>query len=508
MNSLESLEQLQGVELGLILAAPSERLVLVEFLSSGGDGVAYWNPSLSHVETWNVKSTCFQASDWEVSSLSDVFSCYLNGTAQAIPNYLLLEGVLENHEREVLNLAFQLQLKSDLKMSVLLIEENEQAIGHALSWVPMFDWPLPNWRQISEQLLSFNLQGDEATVRAALGLPWGELRSIFRRYLLPTLRDSNSCRNAVSASSSDQSLASLLLSYKEQKLAANGVTIFPVPEVSTAGGLDRLAALFDRLASLLDERAAQYNLSLPKGLLLWGIPGTGKSLSAKLAAQKLGVPLVAVDWGGLVIEGIAGEVQFRYLLKLASAIAPCVLFLDDFEKAFSTWDSGSDTGTGRRLAGKFLTWMQEHRDQIMTVATINHIEMLPSELIRRFDYIFSLDLPTNGARYEVFNLHLARYFSEYHFSEEEWFSILSDYRDCTPAEIEQAIRRLAIEAYSDGTPGQISAQQLLDERKQFTPSSERDVDQLAKIRMRRDLAQPATSPDTSKWKETDYDIFS
>jgi len=493
MNHLEHLEQLQGVELGLILAAPSERLVLVEFLSNGGDCVAYWNSSLSHVETWNAQCGCFQASTDEASSLSSIFSGYWEGTTQQIPDYLVLEGVLEHHEMEVLNLAFQLQLQSDLKMSVLLIEENEQAIGHALSWVPMFDWPLPNWRQISEQLLRFDLQVDEASVRAALGLPSGELRSILRRYLLST---------------SSQSLASLLLSYKEQKLAANGVTIFPAAEVSTAGGLDRLAALFDRLAALLDERAAQYNLSLPKGLLLWGIPGTGKSLSAKLAAKKLGVPLVAVDWGGLISEGIAGEVQFRYLLKLASAIAPCVLFLDDFEKAFGTWDSGSDGGTGRRLAGKFLTWMQEHRDPIMTVATINHIEMLPSELIRRFDYIFSLDLPTNGARYEVFNLHLARYFSDYHFSEEEWFSILSDYRDCTPAEIEQAIRRLAIEAYYNETAGQISALQLLDERQRFTPSSERDVDQLAKIRMRRDLAQPATSPDSSKWKETDHDIFS
>ena len=444
-------------------------MVLGAFFSHLHFPLIYWNPSLPSYCYW-------QNNRWHSGELIDTFSDLISMVpSKAI---VLVEGIIENHNALALaNYIYAFESGSWFFISQTITEQ-------VPPWLPIWDWGLPNSAEIEQMLSQFELEVNPQLVRAALGLPLGELQQVLAR-----LHDKSG-----------------LMAYKQQKLAQLGVEVIADAEINTTGGLDRLDATFDRIAALMDDRATEFNLSVPKGMLLWGLPGTGKSLSAKLAAQKMSVPLISVDWGGLVAQGVGGEVRFRYLLNLAHAIAPCILFLDDFEKAFSTWDS-SDEGVGRRLAGKLLTWLQEHREKIFTLATINRLEMLPSELIRRFDYIYFVDLPTDGARYEVFQLHLARFFSDFYFSDEQWQLLLQEYRACTPAEIEQAIRRVAIEAFYQGRGGKIAFDELLEARSRFTPASERDVDQLAKIRNRRDLAEAASSPDTSKWKLVEDDLF-
>lgn len=160
-------------------------------------------------------------------------------------------------------------------------------------------------------------------------------------------------------------------------------------------------------------------------MVLWKPPGTGKSLSAKLAAKKMGLPLLAANWGILLSSpnpDFPSETLHDRALKefiaVVTSLAPCILYWDDFDKGFTGWDSNADGGIARRLSAALLTWMQEHQEPIYTIATVNRLGMLPPELVCRFDDIFFIDLPhvgvaspqEMGARYEVFNLHLAKYF--------------------------------------------------------------------------------------------------
>ncbi|NJM78054.1 MAG: AAA family ATPase [Acaryochloridaceae cyanobacterium RU_4_10] len=138
-------------------------------------------------------------------------------------------------------------------------------------------------------------------------------------------------------------------------------------------------------------------------MILLGIPGSGKSLAAKQAARRLGVPLICADWGGL-ISPILGqsEENVRNLLQVAEASSPSILFFDDFDKAFSTADLSQENGSEKRIAGYLLTWLQEHRSKVFTIVTCNRIVQLPPELKRRFNWKFNVDLPHEGSRYGIF----------------------------------------------------------------------------------------------------------
>jgi SpoVK/Ycf46/Vps4 family AAA+-type ATPase len=296
--------------------------------------------------------------------------------------------------------------------------------------------------------------------------------------------------------------------------------LIAAPDVPTAAGLDLLDARLELIRTLFAPEAQQlYGLRFPKGMVLWGPPGTGKSLSAKLAAKKMGVPLLAVDWAA-----IRSESELRFLLQTAEAMSPCVLYFDDFDKGFAGWDSNSEGGLARRRAGKLLTWMQEHHSQVLVVATVNRLGMLPPELIRRFEEeIYFVDLPHDGARYEIFNLHLAKYFPAFGvacqtgvspWSERQWRQLLVDYRLCTPAEIGNAVRRVAQEAYyrlvQAGRVGEalsVTCEDLLEQRWTFTPALEREEGAILEIRNQAPFAKPAAGADRSVFARSPQELF-
>ena len=159
------------------------------------------------------------------------------------------------------------------------------------------------------------------------------------------------------------------------------------------------------------EKAKLYGLPTPRGLLLAGIQGTGKSLTAKAIANEWKLPLLKFDIGR-VFGGIVGESEsrIRLMIQLAEALSPCVLWVDEIDKAFSEETKNGDSGTTSRVLGTFITWLSENQAQVFVVATANNFSVLPLEIIRkgRFDEIFFVGLPTLNEREKIFKVFLER----------------------------------------------------------------------------------------------------
>ena len=169
----------------------------------------------------------------------------------------------------------------------------------------------------------------------------------------------------------------------------------------------RLKAWVAQRRAVFNGETAVAGLDPPKGVLLLGVQGCGKSLAAKAIAGGFGVPLVRLDFGSMY-DKYHGETErhLRESLRNAEALAPCVLWIDEIEKGLAT--SGSDDGVSKRVLGYLLTWMAERKAQVFLVATANAVKELPAELLRkgRFDEIFFVDLPDPAVRAEIFRLHL------------------------------------------------------------------------------------------------------
>jgi len=177
--------------------------------------------------------------------------------------------------------------------------------------------------------------------------------------------------------------------------------------------MDLLKEWMGQRTSSFNEEAKRYGLPEPKGILLLGVQGCGKSLIAKSIASLWKLPLLRLDVGK-IFAGIVGssEENMRKAIRVAESVAPCILWIDELEKGFSgTQSSGqSDGGTTSRVFGTFLTWMQDKKAATFVVATSNDVTALPPELLRkgRFDEIFFIDLPSAEERMAIFNIHLRK----------------------------------------------------------------------------------------------------
>lgn len=349
-----------------------------------------------------------------------------------------------------------------------------------------------SWLKTTEKTSALQL-----LFRACQGLPIGEINMLLQQCMGFTKRL--------------EEIAQLVLEHKVSKLRGRGLEYIAQPDVPSAGGLDLLEKRLETITCLLQPQAKQYGLKFPTGMLLWGPPGTGKSLSAKLAAKKMGLPLLAANWGVLLGDPHPDR-ALKEFIALVTSLAPCVLYWDDFDKGFAGWDSNADGGVARRLSAALLTWMQEHQEPVYTIATVNRLSMLPAELVRRFDDIFFVDLPHEGARYEVFNLHLAKYFPAFQdinspWSDDQWRRLLAEYRICSPAEIGNAVRRCAESAFYQGRPGEIEFEDLLKQRQEFTPAMERESEQIQAIRNQAIYAKPVASLDVSRFAYQHRELF-
>jgi hypothetical protein len=207
------------------------------------------------------------------------------------------------------------------------------------------------------------------------------------------------------------------LEAKRDRVADSGILVFEEVrhDVPALGGLANLKGWLGRARAGYSARARELGLAPPRGLLLVGVQGCGKSLAAKSVAREWSLPLLRLDPGRLLDKYMGeSEKNLRRAFELAEAVAPVVLWIDEIEKAFAGGTSGggseADAGLSRRIFGAFLTWLQEKKAEVFVVATANDLSALPPELLRkgRFDEIFFVDLPSAAERKEIFALHLAR----------------------------------------------------------------------------------------------------
>lgn len=216
------------------------------------------------------------------------------------------------------------------------------------------------------------------------------------------------------------------------------------------GGLDLLKEWIEKRQKGFSENAKNLGLKNPKGIILVGIPGTGKSISAKAVGASMKVPVLRFDVGKVFSSLIgSSEENMRKTLELAEAISPCVLWIDEIEKGFSGIESSgrTDGGTTARVFGSFLTWMQEKTKPVFVVATSNGVHKLPPEFLRkgRFDEIFYIGLPNKDDRKAIIKIHLDKI--KKHTLNDKIDELASETRFYTGSDIEQLLQEALYEAF-------------------------------------------------------------
>ncbi len=290
--------------------------------------------------------------------------------------------------------------------SELLIPESMQ------KEITILDMPLPTLEEIKSKLdkmvtqnnqidtTGLDDEGKERLCKAALGLTLQEAENAFALAM-------------VNDGKIDGKDLGIILSEKMQVIKKTGILEFINTDIkiSDVGGLENLKSWLNKRNNSWSEAAKKYCLPAPKGVLITGVPGCGKSLTAKAMSAAWQLPLLKLDFGK-IFSGIVGssEENMRKAIKTAEAVAPSILWVDEIEKSLSGMNSNGDSGTSSRIFGTFLTWMQEKTAPVFVIATANNISGLPAELLRkgRFDEIFFVDLPTHRERQEIFKLHLAK----------------------------------------------------------------------------------------------------
>lgn len=282
--------------------------------------------------------------------------------------------------------------------------------------VTVYDFPLPAATEVDGLLrkickdvgehanlkINLNDAGREALVRAAGGLTLQEAENVFAKTL-------------VNDGTLDGKDVSTVFAEKQQIVRKSGLLEYyeATGELSAVGGLDELKGWLQRRSTAFSQKAQDFGLPPPKGVLLVGVQGCGKSLCAKAVSREWNMPLLRFDVGR-VFSSLVGssESNVRRAISVAESIAPAVLWVDEIDKAFagSQGSAGTDGGTTARVMSTLLTWLSEKTKPVFVLATANDISHLPPELLRkgRLDEIFFVDLPTAAERQEILRIHIAK----------------------------------------------------------------------------------------------------
>lgn len=278
--------------------------------------------------------------------------------------------------------------------------------------IVIYDFPLPKLEDIKarlQKMLDANKRINTETLtedvkesicKAALGLTMQEAENAFALAMV---------NNGVL----DKDDINIILEEKMQVIRKTGMLEYVQSDlgIDDIGGLDNLKKWLLKRNNSWSEKAKKYCIPSPKGVLVTGIPGCGKSLTAKAMSTIWKLPLLRLDLGR-IFSGIVGssEENMRKAIATVEAVAPAILWVDEIEKGLNGVSSGNDGGVSSRIFGTFLTWMQEKTAPVFVIATANNIDRLPPELLRkgRFDEIFFVDLPTLNERKEIFKVHLAK----------------------------------------------------------------------------------------------------
>lgn len=293
-------------------------------------------------------------------------------------------------------------------------------------------------RLINSLNLNINPQLLESLTQACQGLSLERIRRVLSK-IIATYK------------TIDDNSISILLNEKKQIISQTEILEYwSVTEtISNIGGVDNLKSWLKKRKTAFSTQASNYGLPTPRGLLLVGIQGTGKSLTAKAIANEWQLPLLKLDVGKL-FGGIVGESEsrLRQTIEIAETLSPCILWIDEIDKAFTINESKGDSGTSNRVLATFIGWLSEKTKPVFVVATANNVELLPLEIIRkgRFDEIFFLDLPQKEERKQIFEIHLKEFRPKtWNLFDYEKLSQLSEF--FSGAEIRQSIIEAMYQAF-------------------------------------------------------------
>lgn len=362
--------------------------------------------------------------------------------------------------------------------------------------IPQIDLPFPDNWQIQETIELFfagkkiDWSSDERMVSAVGGLSKEEI----------SLGLNLAWQNA----SNDPVLfLQELMAYKRSQLQKVGLEFLAKPEINHFGGLDRLKLGIERISADYSPQARELKIPFPKGWLLAGPPGTGKTFAAKVCAAQLGFPLISV---GVDLVKSQGSAYLRKLLARIEAVAPCLCYFDEFDKFFNANTGAESDSKAKEVLGVLLTWLQEKTSQTFVIATLNRLDALPPELTRsgRFDKIYYVDFPQAIERKEIIQLHASGYDRRYGegdgpLSIEEWRTLLNRTQKCTGAELREIVILAAKEQFYRGCQQiQLGLSDFLEARTKVKPLYLRDTERVLAMENRaKGVAESASSMDNS-----------
>lgn len=324
--------------------------------------------------------------------------------------------------------------------------------------VTVYEFDLPTLAEL-KTLLNDMIDGNEQVktdlteeekdvlCKAALGLTSQEAENAFARAMI--------AKGQLTIKEID-----IIMDEKCQVIKKTGILEFiKTPcNIDDVGGLENLKRWFKkRNNSWLAKAQTDYNLPAPKGVLITGVPGCGKSLTAKAISATWQLPLLRLDVGK-IFSGLVGssEENMRKAIQTAEAVSPSILWIDEIEKGFGGVGGENDGGTSTRVFGTFLTWLNEKTKPVFVIATANNINSIPPEMLRkgRFDEIFFVDLPTKKERYDIFKLHLKKMLKNsisesFCITDELLFKLAEMTEGFVGAEIEQVVVSALFEAFSE-----------------------------------------------------------
>ena len=271
---------------------------------------------------------------------------------------------------------------------------------------------------------------------------------------------------------------------KKQIIEKNGLLEYQEPNINLedVGGLNELLSWVKKRKIAYNEKVRKkYHLDYPKGLLMTGVQGCGKSFTAKAISSFLGVPFLKLDMGTMMNKWVGqSESNIRKALSLAEGIAPCVLFIDEIEKGISDPSSGNSHEVSNRILSTLLNWLQEKTSPVFVIATSNNIDLLPPELLRkgRFDEIFFIDLPDHQGKKDIFELKLSK--KEQNLKKFDLDLLAEACDGFSGSEIESVVNEAMFEAAYLNID--LTTNLLLKEIKRTNPLSKTMADKVNKIR--------------------------
>ncbi|BAY06952.1 stress-responsive protein Ycf46 [Calothrix sp. NIES-2098] len=378
--------------------------------------------------------------------------------------------------------------------NIILMSPVQQVPIELEKEVVVLDFQLPDMAELNKVLTHhldqnrgrrLTTEAREKLLRAALGLTKDEAEKVYRKAQVTTGRLT-------------EDEVDIVLSEKKQLIRRNGILEYIEEDetIDAVGGLEELKKWLKQRSNAFTEKAREYGLPQPKGMLILGVPGCGKSLIAKTTSRLWGLPILRLDMGRVYDGSMVGrsEANLRNALKTAESISPTILFIDELDKSFagSAGSGDSDGGTSSRIFGSFLTWMQEKKSPVFVMATANRVERLPGEFLRkgRFDEIFFVDLPTPEERQDIFNIHLTKRREDISRFDLGQLAKMSD--GFSGAEIEQAIVAAMYEAFAQER--EFTQLDIIAALKSTLPLSRTMQEQVTALRdWARQRARPAAS---------------